>query len=154
MRWIASLFLLLLVASAAPEEKRFLVSGFDRVRVDGPFEVEILEGGTRATAVGESKVLQRLSLRVDGSTLVISAGTAGWSQPTGETLAIPKITIATPALRALLVNGGGRVRAAAMKGARVDIGLNGGGSVSVGAIQAEDLNLTLSGTGAMTLGGT
>lgn len=154
MRWFASLFLFLLTASAAPDEKTFLVSGFDRVRIDGPFEVEVISGSTRAVAVGEAKALQRLSLRVDGGTLVISAGAEGWTQPTGQQVATPKITVYTPELRALLVNGGGRVRAGSMKGARVEIGLNGGGAVTVGAIQAEDLNVTLSGTGAMTLSGT
>jgi hypothetical protein len=53
----------------------------------------------------------------------------------------------------VLVNGGGRVRIAEMRGARVDVALNGAGSLDVGAVQADEANVSLTGTGALTLGG-
>lgn len=154
MRWLAPFLLLLPAASAGSQDKTYLVSGFDRVRVDGPFEVVLAEGPTRASASGDEQALRRLTLRVDGGTLVIGSGAGGWSQPTGAAPSLARVSVSAPALRSLSLNGGGRVQAAAMKGARVEIGLNGGGTVSVARIEAEELHVTLSGTGAMTLGGT
>ncbi|MET0246658.1 MAG: DUF2807 domain-containing protein [Sphingomonas sp.] len=152
---LAPLLLLGLTASAAPvaQDRTFLVSGFDRLRVDGPFQVELVVGPTRATATGDPQALQRLQVRVDGGTLVVGAGTEGWGRATGAAVAPPRITLSTPALRTVLVNGGGQVRVAAMKGARIDLGLNGGGSLVVAGIDAADLGVTLTGTGTMTLAG-
>lgn len=152
---LAPLLLLGLTASAAPspQDKTFLVAGFDRLRVDGPFRVEVVTGPTRAAASGDAQALQRLQVRVDGGTLVVSAGADGWGRSTGHAVAPPKITLSTPALRTVLVNGGGQVRVAGMKGARIDLGLNGDGSLGVSGLDAADLGVTLTGTGAMTLTG-
>ena len=154
MRWFALLFSLLLTASAAPQEKVFLVTGFERVRVDGPFTVEMLRGPNHAKAEGDSKLLDRLDIHVDGGTLVVGAGSQGWSLARGEVAGSPKITLTTPALRGLLVNGGGQVRAADMRGARVDVSVNGSGTIEVAALQSDDLALTLTGTGRIVAAGT
>lgn len=144
-----------LTTSAAPpaQDKTFLVAGFDRLRVDGPFQVKVATGPTRAAASGDAQALQRLQVRVDGGTLVVSAGTDGWGRATGPAVVPPKITLSTPTLRTVLVNGGGQVRVAGMKGARIDLGLNGDGSLGVSGLDAADLGVTLTGTGTMTLAG-
>jgi hypothetical protein len=154
MRWLALLALALLTASASPQEKTFLVTGFERVRVDGPFTVEIVQGPSRAIASGDPKLLERLDIHVDGTTLVVGAGAEGWNLARGEAVGSPRITLTTPALRGLLVNGGGQVRVQDMRGARVDVAVSGGGSIEVDALQADDLNLTLTGTGTITVAGT
>lgn len=88
-------------------------------------------------------------MRVEGSTLFVGAGALG----AGQQAATARITISVPALRAVLVNGGGRVRIAEMRGARVDVALNGAGSLDVGAVNADEANVSLTGTGALILGG-
>ena len=153
MRWLALLCLFLLTASAAPQEKIFLVTGFERVRVDGPFVVEIVRGPTHAKAEGNARQLNRLDIHVDGTTLVVGAGAEGWNLARGESAGSPKITLTVPALRGLLVNGGGQVRVADMRGSRVDVAVSGGGTIEVAALQSDDLNLTLTGTGRIAVAG-
>lgn len=152
MRWIALLVSFLLTASAAPQEKVFLVTGFERVRVDGPFAVEIVRGPTRAVAEGDAKLLERLIVRVDGGTLVVTAGVQTGT-PARVADALPRITLTTPAIHGLLVNGGGEVRVGEMRGTRVDIALNGSGTIHVGAVQSDDLNLTVIGAGRVSASG-
>lgn len=154
MRWLATLLLLLLTAASAPQDKTFLITGFERVRVDGPFTVEIRRGPTKAVASGDARLLQRLDIHVDGTTLVVGAGAEGWNLQRGETAESPKIILYTPALRGLLVNGGGQVKIEDMRGMRVDVAVNGAGSVEIGALQTDDLNLTLTGTGTIAASGT
>lgn len=154
MRWLALLLLFLTAASAAPQEKIFLVTGFERVRVDGPFIVEIVRGPNHARAEGDSKLLDRLDIHVDGTTLVVGAGAEGWNLARGEVAGSPRITLTTPALRGLLVNGGGQVRVEDMRGPRVDVSVNGSGSIEIGTLAADDLNLTLTGSGRIAAAGT
>lgn len=154
MRWLALFSLVLLTASASPQERTFLVTGFERVRVDGPFTVEIVRGPVHASAEGDSKLLDRLDIHVDGTTLVVGAGAEGWNLARGETTGSPTITLTVPALRGVLVNGGGQVKVEDMRGSRVDIALSGAGTITVGTLTADDLNLTLTGSGTISAGGT
>jgi hypothetical protein len=155
MRWLALAPLLLLVSAAPPpEEKRLMVTSFDRIRVDGPFQIEVTTGQPSATIAGDPRTFEHIAIRVDGSTLVVSTGQLGWAKRAEEAPASARILLSAPSLRALAVNGGARVRIAEMRGSRVDIGLNGAGSIEVSALRAEDLNVTLIGTGAITLAGT
>ncbi|MET0309190.1 MAG: DUF2807 domain-containing protein [Sphingomonas sp.] len=150
MRHLALFPLLLLTAASAPSERSFIVGSFERLRVDGPFDVAVVAGSPNASASGEPRALDQISIRVEGSTLFVSTGALTAGQ---QRTAAPRITIAVPALRAVLVNGGGRVRIAEMRGPRVDMALNGGGSLDVGAVQADEAVVSLTGTGAISLGG-
>jgi hypothetical protein len=154
MRLLAPALLLLLGAAAPGEDRSYMVTSFDRLRVDGPFQVEVRSGSSpQARAEGERAALERLDLHVEGTTLVVSAKADGWRLPTGETPSVPQVSVTIPALRTVLVNGGGRVRIARMAGDRVDLGLNGAGVIAVDAIDAGAVNATLTGTGAITLAG-
>ncbi|MEI9850479.1 MAG: DUF2807 domain-containing protein [Sphingomonas sp.] len=87
MRCLALLLPLLLLAGAArpADERVFMVTGFDRVRVDGPFDVEIRAGlSPRASATGDTRALARLSVRVEGGTLIVGTGSRGWDLKPGE----------------------------------------------------------------------
>jgi len=148
MRWL-TLPLLLLTAASAPAERSFIVGSFDRLRVDGPFDVTVVTGSPNASAAGEQRALDQISIRADGSTLFVGRGALG----TGEQVTPAKVTISVPALHAVLLNGAGRIRIAEMRGNRVDVTLNGAGTVDVGRVEADEAIVSLTGTGALTLGG-
>jgi hypothetical protein len=156
MRALALLLPLLLLGAAAPPDQRsFLVSRFERLRVDGPFEVEVVrDGSPRASAEGERRALTRLAVRVEGSTLIVSGGPEGWNMRGGERVETPRIRIGAPDLRAIAINGGGRVRVSGMEAARIDLSVNGAGTLDVSGVETSDLNAILTGTGAISLGGT
>lgn len=155
MPWPTLAPLLLLVSAAPPaDEKRFVVTSFDRVRVDGPFVVEIVPGSPGARASGDARALDHVAVRVDGGTLIVNTGTIGWALRAVEAPGTVRVTISVPALTGLAIRGGAQVEVAEMRGGRVDLGLNGAGSIVVKAVRADDLFVTLTGTGAITLAGT
>jgi hypothetical protein len=153
MRRLA-LILLFLTAASAPQQKTYLVSGFERVRVDGPYQVDIVRGPSSARAEGDAKALDQLDVHVDGNTLVIGAGTRGWELRAGESVAAPHVSLSTPVLSAVTVNGAGTVRVAEMRAPRSAIAINGPGAVTVAGFDADDLNAAMIGAGTLTISGT
>ncbi len=153
-RTLAPVLFLLVAATPQADQRNYLISSFDRLRVDGPYEVTVVEGiAPAARAEGDPKALDQLSIRLEGETLVVGAGTRGWELRSSDRIVSPRITITTPALRTVLVNGGGNVHVAAMHGDRIDLGLNGSGAIDVADLRADSLVATLTGTGVMTLAG-
>lgn len=68
--------LLLLGTAAAPADERVvMVTGFDRLRIDGPFAVEVVPGAPGVTLTGERAALDRVGVRVEAGTLIVNAGT-------------------------------------------------------------------------------
>ena len=148
--------LLLLIGAAPPDaERTFMLTQFDRIRVDGPFDVQVGTGGpVGARAIGDRRAIERVALRVDGQTLVVTTDTRGYEGWGGQRAAAPVIRVTARDLRAAVVNGGGSLAIAAMRGPRVDVTVNGAGRLDVARITADQLAGTLTGTGAMKLAGT
>ena len=128
-----------------------MVGEFERLRVDGPFEVEVVPGAPGAAAFGDRTALDQVTVRSNGNTLVVSSGPLSQSHRKG---ALPTLRLSTRSLRGVTLNGGAKVRVAEMHGARVELLQTGGGSLDVASIRTDDLNASLTGTGAMTLAGT
>ena len=141
---------LLLGAAPVPEERGFNIGSFERVRIDGPYDVTLSIGSPHASARGTGSSLDRVSVRVDGSTLIVSAGTLGRASAAE---ALPSIVVTGPAPRTVLVTGGGKLHIAEMRGARADASVNGAGSLDVASLIADDFGAALTGTGAMRLAG-
>ncbi|WP_404339990.1 GIN domain-containing protein [Sphingomonas sp. MMS12-HWE2-04] len=141
----------LLGAAPAPEERGFNIGSFERVRIEGPYDVALSIGSPHASASGTASSLDHVSVRVDGSTLIVSAGTLGRASA-GDTL--PRVLVSGPAPRTVLVSGGGKLRISEMRGARADASVNGAGSLEVESLVADDFGAALTGTGAIRLAGT
>lgn len=155
MRILALASLLSLTAASAPDDaRRFMVTGFDRIQVNGPFEVEIVTGASAASAEGDPAALDRLAVRVASGTLILGTRTAGLRPQAGDEPLIARVRIATPALRGLIVQGGAQVRVAEMRASRVDLSLDGAGSLAVAALRADEFHAGNFGMGMMTLAGT
>ncbi|WP_343517999.1 DUF2807 domain-containing protein [Sphingomonas sp.] len=138
-------------AAPAPEERRVLLTGFDRIRVDGPFAVHVVAGSPAATVSGDRRAVERVSVRNQGGVLVVSRNiqtSDGWSG--NEALAT--VTVAVPRLRTANINGGGKLEIDRIEGQRVELGVNGAGSLNVAQIAADQLVTTLTGTGLIKLG--
>ncbi|WP_326525319.1 head GIN domain-containing protein [Sphingomonas sp.] len=153
----AALVLLPLLSLAAParaDERRILLSAFDRIRVDGPFEVTVTTGkGAGATAIGDTRALDGVSVRLQGSTLIVGPSVNGWGGYPGTARTRPRVVVTVPALRAAAVVGGGRLSVDRMAGQRVELNLTGAGTLDVARAEADRVDGTLIGTGRMTLAG-
>lgn len=155
MRALALASLLCLTAAGAPgDARRYMVTGFDRVRINGPFEVEIVPGNGGASAEGDPAALDRLSLQVQGSTLIVNSGASGFAARKHDTPRTTRIRIATPLLRGIVANGGAAIHVSNMRAPRIDLSLEGTGSLDVAAIRADELFVAHNGMGMLKLSGT
>ena len=156
MRFLLLSFALLPIASAAAAETRnFGVSGFDRIRLDGPFRVIVTTGKPpSAVASGRSHAaLQNVSLEVTGKTLIIRNNRSAWSGYPGEATGPVEVQISTHELTAVVLNGSGAIAIDKVKGLRFDISAEGSGSVSVAEAAVDQLKLGLSGSASARLAG-
>lgn len=149
---------LILLAAAGPaaETRTFLVTPFERIRVEGPFDVTVTTGMTaKAHATGDRGALEMLSVTASGSTLTVRAGADdAWNERGLSPGAIPTIVVEVPRLTGASVNGGGRLRIAEMRAQRVEVNVAGAGTIDVAAVRAETVNATLIGSGTIALAGT
>jgi hypothetical protein len=151
---LAALVLSGVAAPAAAEDRRFMVTGFDRVRVDGPFEVVVRAGTTPgAVAVGDRRAVESVNVRVQGTTLVVSGSLNGWGGYPGERRARARIEVTAPPLRAAAVIGGGQLSIDRMAGQRIELTLTGAGALSVAEAQGDRIDGTLIGTGRIAVAG-
>jgi hypothetical protein len=156
IRLLPVLALLLVSLPANAAERTYSVGSFDRIRVEGPFDVRLVAGKSPgARAEGTTRATEGLDIRVEGTTLIIRAALNGWGeQPVAGSPGAPVIRVSTQAIRSATVIGGGQLTIdGAIKGQRVDLSVTGSGSLGVAGLNADQLNASLLGSGSMKLGG-
>lgn len=153
---LSAFALILAAAPAAAAERSYSVGSFDRIRVEGPFDVRLATNGSPgARAEGDRRVTDDLVIRVEGTTLIVRAGVNGWGEQTSAASAgAPVITLSTQTIRSASVTGAGRLAITGpVRGQRIDLTLTGTGQLAVAGLDADQLNATLAGSGSMALGG-
>ncbi len=151
------IFALLLssAASAAPTVQRnYSVVDFDRIRVVGPFIVDLETGkAPSARASGEAASLERVSVSVQGRILVIKANNSAWGGWPGKNVPPARIRVTVFNLRGALIEGTGALTINKMRAARIDLGVSGAGTLNVTGLDTDRLDVTLIGSGSAKLAG-
>jgi hypothetical protein len=157
----APAFLLLLAAfaaaPAAAQERSYSVTDFDRIQVDGPYEVVLTTGrSSGARAVGPSAAVDGITVEVQGQTLRIHANRSAWGgYPGRQQPANPvRIEVTTRDLSTATVIGAGSLTIDRAGGLRLALTVSGSGRISVGQLDADNLILALRGSGRLSLAGT
>lgn len=151
------LALLALAAAATPAaaaERRYPVTDFDRVQVDGPYQVTLatgLTGGARAE--GSADALDRITVEVQGNTLKVRPNRSAWGGYPGDRTGPVRIALTTRVLRSAAVTGSGSLEVDRARGLRVDVSVSGNGRLAVGAVDADNLVVGLLGGGRISLAG-
>jgi hypothetical protein len=141
-------------AAETGSTRRFNVTDFDRVRVQGVFDVRMKTGGApSASATADPGSLDAVDIAIDGTTLTVRRKAASWSVPAGGKTQVPVVTLSAPLLKGAVVTGGGKLAIAGLKAQRADMAVNGSGALSASAVAVDQLNATIIGTGTMTLAG-
>jgi len=142
----------LLAGPAHAAERRVLLSDFDRVEIDGDYEVVIAIGRlVPARVTGTPQAIERVSIEQRDRTLVIRP-VAG--QYTGMKAAGPvRIQASASVVRSVRANGSARVAVARISGPRTDITLGGSILFETGEIRTDALTLSLEGSGQAKLAG-
>ncbi|WP_375394463.1 GIN domain-containing protein [uncultured Sphingomonas sp.] len=153
---IRALLLLALIATPAnAAERRVAIGSFDRVRIDGPFEVHIDTGRSPGgTIAGEASAIETVELQTDGNTLVIRRGIGGWAEQHRAAPTTPIVVrLGTIDLAGALVVAGGTLSVTKMRGDRIDLSVTGAGSIVVGEASGDSLNATVIGAGTIGIAG-
>jgi hypothetical protein len=147
--------LLLLPSAAMAEERRVALGSFERVRINGAFEVTITTGSPGATVIGDRTVIGDIDLHTDGTTLTVRQSNGGrWGERRqGAATAPVRILLVTPRLSSIMMVGGSTISVARLVGTRVDLSAAGPGAIQVAAVQADQLTAQLAGDGKIGLAG-
>lgn len=148
----AALFALGSPASAA--DRRYTVTDFDRVQVEGPFQVVLRTGKSpSARAIGSNSAIDGVSIDVEGRTLKVRPNRSAWGGYPDEGIGPVEIELSTHGLRSASVTGSGSLAVDKAKAMRLDLILSGSGQLSVRDVEADNLVLGMVGAGKMSVGG-
>ena len=134
--------------------RNFGVSGFDRIRVEGPFKVRLTTGiAPFATASGSATALDGVAIDVQGRTLVVRSSRASWGGYPGDSKGPVEISIGTHELTAAWLNGSGSLAIDKVKGLSFDLSVQGSGAASIGKVAVDKLKVAISGAAGATIAG-
>jgi len=155
MRYALFSALLLIAAPAQAAERNYSVTGFDRVRVDGPYQVTLKTNvAPFARASGSQASLDGVSIKVEGRTLVVRADSSGgWGGYPGEGRGPVTIEVGTHELANAWINGPGALYIDKVKGLSFDLAIQGSGVARVDAVDVDQLRLGISGAASSRVAG-
>ena len=140
---------------AAAAERNFTVTGFTKIRVDGPYRVRLTTGvAPFAKASGSPAAIDGIAIDMMGQTLVVRRNPSSWGGYSGQSPGPAEISLGTHDLSTVWLNGTGSLAVTAAKGQSLDLSVQGSGSVSVAKLAVDRLRVGITGTGSATLGGT
>jgi hypothetical protein len=155
MRICFPLFLALAVSAPTQAATRnFGVSGFDRVRVDGPYRVTVTTGvAPFANASGSQVALDAVSIDVQGRTLIVHVSRSAWGGYPGKDSGPVEINIGTHDLSAAYLNGAGSLQIDKVKALSFELSAQGSGLATIGDADVDQLLVGVVGSASATLAG-
>ncbi|MBB5684150.1 head GIN domain-containing protein [Sphingobium boeckii] len=148
--------LLMLPGPALAADRVATVTSFDRIRVDGPYRVEIVTGrGTSAKISGDRAAIDRVDIAVQGTLLTIRTNRTAWQGgwPDDEKGGPVIIRLTTGELRGAAISGSGSVMIDKVRGPRLSLAVEGSARMTIGRVETDRLDLGLAGSGNLTLAG-
>ena len=136
--------------------RAFQVGGFDKIALRGPHDVIVTVGGAASVrAEGDTAMLERMEINVEGGELVIgSKRRNGWSW--GGRGEKPKVVVhvTVPALAAASIEGSGDIRIDKVEGERFGGAIGGSGDLTIGSVRVRDADFSIAGSGGISARGT
>lgn len=132
----------------------FQVGEFRSVSLTGSPDVVVTVGGAPSVrAEGDSRLVERLDIRVENGDLKIgyregSSWSFGWSRDRHAT-----VHVTVPALEAAALTGSGDIRIDRVQAERFSAALTGSGDIEIGQIRAREAAFALSGSGSIRAAG-
>ena len=138
-------------SSAASTSRNFGVSGFDEVRVTGPYSVSVTTGvAPFARASGSPATIDKVAIRVEGKTLIIGED---HSNSTGQSAGPVTIAVGTHELSRASVNGVGSIAIDRARGLGFDLSVAGAGQGTIASVDVDQFRLAMVGSGSVKLTG-
>ena len=138
-------------ATAATTRRNFGVSGFDQIRVIGPYAISMATGvAPFARASGSQLAIDQVTMRVEGTTLIIGQNRTNSS---GKSDGPVTIAVGTHELSRAEVNGVGSITIDRARGLSFALSMAGAGQATIAAVDVDQLRLAMSGSGSVKLAG-
>lgn len=152
--FVTPIALVLAAQHTPPAETRLMVTGFDRVRVDGPFAVRVVaQPSATNRIIGDAAAIKTVQVRVEGRTLVVTSARDDRGRPVAATGTAPVIELRNDRLVGIAVRGAGKVEVERTTASRIDLALTGDGTIRIDSLGSESVGATLIGAGSMILAG-
>ncbi len=150
----AAVLALTLTAPASAATRNFGITGFEKVRIDGPFKVSLVTGvAPFARASGSPAALERVAVEVRGNTLLVHTNLGSWGGYPGRDVGPVEIALGTHELSAAWLNGSGGLSIDKVRGLSFDLSIQGSGNADVGEVDVDQLNVNVVGTASAKLVG-
>lgn len=150
----AGLALAALASPAAAATRNFGITGFEKVRIEGPYRIVLSTGvAPFARAVGSPAALDRVAIEVRGNTLVVKNSLSSWGGYPNVDSGPVDIALGTHDLRSLWLNGSGSVAIDRARGLSFDLSVQGSGLATIAQVDVDQLSVNLGGTTSATLAG-
>jgi hypothetical protein len=142
------------LGAPAPAQRNYSVTSFDRIRIDGPYQVHLRTNVSPfARATGSAASLDGVSVAVEGRTLIVRASSGSWGGYAGEGRGPVTIELGTHDLGTAWINGSGALTIDRVKGLSFDLNIQGAGIAKIENAEVDQLKVGISGTGSARLGG-
>jgi hypothetical protein len=122
-------------AIAAPAQaatRNFGITGFDKIRVDGPYRVTLTTGVPPfARASGSASALDGLTIEVRDDTLIVHSNLDSWGGYPGKDVGPVEVSLGTHELSAAWLNGSGSLSINHVQGLKFGLSVQGSGSADI-----------------------
>jgi hypothetical protein len=143
-----------LSSPAVAATRNFGITGFEKVRIEGPYKVRLATGvAPFASASGSQAAVDRVAIEMRGNTLVVHASTSSWGGYPGQTSGPVEISLGTHDLNSAWLNGSGALAINRIRGLSFDLSVQGSGAAAIGQTDVDQLNIAIGGTSSVTLAG-
>ena len=135
--------------NAGPAVSRnFQVGNFQEIVAAGPYDINVQTGANPSvSARGPQKVLDDMTVEVQGDKLVIQSKNHGFFQWSWGSRGRTIFTVTVPQLRAATLAGSGDLNINSVTGDSFAGSLAGSGDLSLGSVNVKSLKLSLAGSG-------
>ncbi|HYE28953.1 MAG TPA: head GIN domain-containing protein [Allosphingosinicella sp.] len=132
----------------------FQVGAFDRVELAGSQNVIVTVGGApSAYAEGDTGLLERLEVKVEGGVLRIGHKKGNWSFGRSKHRGSVTVHVTAPSLRGAEVAGSGDMRIDKVEGDEFAGAIAGSGELEVGSLRAKSTSFSIAGSGGVSASG-
>jgi hypothetical protein len=150
----AAAMLVALAVPAGAETRNFGITGFTKVRVDGPYLVRLANGvAPFARASGSPGALDRVTVEVRGDTLVVQSSLSSWGGYPGKDSGPVEVSVGTHELTNAWLNGAGSLAIDHVSGLSFALSVQGSGAVEIADSSADQLSVGIVGSGGARIAG-
>ena len=151
---LASIAIATLASPAGAATCNFGVTGFEKVRVEGPFKVKLTTGvAPFASASGSPAAIEKVAIEMRGNTLLVHASSSSWGGYPGQDAGPVEIDIGTHDLSSAWLTGSGAIAIDKISGLSFDLSVQGSGAATIGRTDVDQLNISIGGTASASLSG-